>query len=268
MPSFMADSPAEEANRQLISVWNSFALRYPGGHVAQLEGVNIAWADVQAPFLNMAVLSSPVTDALDLGRRVAATLEFAVQRRRPWFFLVCWDWIPEALAADAEGCFLAHGLVRVTENTGMIAETLLPPSRRLPATEIRPVRCPETRRAVGEINALAYEIPLRWGVEATEIESLWDERTFGALAFVEGRPVSCAVTFVSDGRLYVAYVATLPEYRGYGYAETAMRECLERAARASGFARSVLHATPAGRPLYERMGFRDAARYILYAQPH
>ena len=55
---------------------------------------------------------------------------------------------------------------------------------------------------------------------------------------------------------YVALVATHPKAQRKGYAEAAMRDVLERSLAAGLDRRTYLHATAAGRPVYERMGYK------------
>lgn len=57
---------------------------------------------------------------------------------------------------------------------------------------------------------------------------------------------------------YVANIATLPEARGQGCAGRILDALLDWA-RSAGADRAELHATEAGRPIYERAGFRDTA---------
>jgi ribosomal protein S18 acetylase RimI-like enzyme len=59
-------------------------------------------------------------------------------------------------------------------------------------------------------------------------------------------------------------VATLPEHRRRGYAEAVVRHGLAEARREWGLERTVLHATEAGHPLYQRMGYRDVTRVAFY----
>jgi predicted acetyltransferase len=68
-----------------------------------------------------------------------------------------------------------------------------------------------------------------------------------------------------DGRLYVGMVATAQEFRRLGCAEAVMRRSLEDAARATGLVRTILHASPMGRPLYSQMGYHDTAPFTVYA---
>jgi predicted GNAT family acetyltransferase len=66
-----------------------------------------------------------------------------------------------------------------------------------------------------------------------------------------------------DGVRYVALVATEPAQQRRGFAEAAMRLALDVAAREHGERTSVLHATEAGRPIYQRMGYRTISSHTI-----
>jgi mycothiol synthase len=70
--------------------------------------------------------------------------------------------------------------------------------------------------------------------------------------------------------LYVATVGTVPEWRGRGVAAALLAHALERA-RDGGYASSSLHVdaqNPTGAlGVYERAGYRPAARQVTYALP-
>jgi GNAT superfamily N-acetyltransferase len=67
---------------------------------------------------------------------------------------------------------------------------------------------------------------------------------------------------------YILNMYTKPAWRGRGIAAALLRELLaEAAARGVGCVR--LYATAAGRPLYERSGFRPAdTEMVLYTPAH
>jgi predicted acetyltransferase len=71
-----------------------------------------------------------------------------------------------------------------------------------------------------------------------------------------------------DGVRYVAMVATDPAHRRRGYADAAMRRALEIAADRHGDVLTVLHATDAGRPVYERMGYAPISTHTLLMEKH
>jgi GNAT superfamily N-acetyltransferase len=62
---------------------------------------------------------------------------------------------------------------------------------------------------------------------------------------------------------YVLNMYTRPGWRGRGIAGRLLRELLAAAA-AHGVGCVRLHATPAGRPLYERLGFRAADTEMVF----
>jgi GNAT superfamily N-acetyltransferase len=76
------------------------------------------------------------------------------------------------------------------------------------------------------------------------------------LARVDGRAVSCVVAADSGDDCGIFFVATREEARGRGLATALMIRALEDA-RERGCGTSTLQATQAGRPIYERLGYRD-----------
>jgi len=62
---------------------------------------------------------------------------------------------------------------------------------------------------------------------------------------------------------YIMNMYTLPEYRRQGIAEELFKRLLE-GAKAREAAVITLIATEMGRPLYEKLGFRQAAGYMVY----
>ncbi|MFE0453403.1 GNAT family N-acetyltransferase [Streptomyces sp. NPDC058914] len=84
----------------------------------------------------------------------------------------------------------------------------------------------------------------------------------------DGTPVAMAgVTPEVAGQVRVAPVYTPPDQRGRGYAGAATAE-VSRAARASGAAEVLLFtdlANPTSNGLYQRIGYRPAADFAVYA---
>jgi GNAT superfamily N-acetyltransferase len=265
----MNETELHESNAQFIDAWEFWTRRSRAGEVRSLPGLEIRWMGATWPICNLTFLANPVEDEADLARRIEAAVSHAGTRHLPWLFFLCTNWLPEDLRGSAEPLFARHGLVPVVPMTGMVTDDLLPPRRPLPELEFRPVRDAESRRAAGEINCIGYGMPVEWGHEALDIEAMWnDERAFGYLGLLDGRPVTTAKTVAVDDRLYVGLVATLPEHQKQGYGEAVMRHSLEKAREATGQRRTVLHATPMGFPLYREMGYRTAAHFVAYSAPH
>ncbi len=83
------------------------------------------------------------------------------------------------------------------------------------------------------------------------------------VAFVDGDPVTSALTFDCAGDCGIYNVGTLPHVRRRGLA-TALTAELLRAARARGCETATLQATPMAERVYAAVGFRDLGRFLEY----
>jgi GNAT superfamily N-acetyltransferase len=71
-----------------------------------------------------------------------------------------------------------------------------------------------------------------------------------------GRPAGCLIILDNDGNADVEMVAVVPEARGQGIAGKLLAHALADA-RERGLETSTLVATMLGRPVYERLGYRE-----------
>jgi len=102
------------------------------------------------------------------------------------------------------------------------------------------------------------------------------ERTLGALPASavraygrrgdDGELLAVGLVFDCDDDASVQYVATLPSARRAGHAEAVMRRALATAT-ARGLRTTTLTASEAGRPLYERLGYRVVGEVELRRRP-
>jgi GNAT superfamily N-acetyltransferase len=76
------------------------------------------------------------------------------------------------------------------------------------------------------------------------------------------KPVSTATAIINEDCLYLLLVATAPEARGKSYGEAVVRHALQTAHAATGIRRTALHATEAGYPVYLRVGYNSAAKFM------
>jgi GNAT superfamily N-acetyltransferase len=76
------------------------------------------------------------------------------------------------------------------------------------------------------------------------------------IARLDGRPASCLAIADADGDAYVQLVATRPEAQRRGLAGELLKFAL-REARDRGCTTTTLEGSPAGAPLYARMGYHD-----------
>lgn len=229
---------------------------------ASIASANAPWA-----MLNAAFLPTPVETEDALERSVASAARRLASNKAGWLYVACDDWLAPSVREKAPAIFEAYGLKRATSAMGMVAEQLQPPIRPLPSIEVRQATEPEALRHIADINALAYDSPLEAARESVVVPIMFQGDCRGYVGHVEGKPVSVAAVLRIDGIAYVAYVATLAEYRQRGYAEAVMRHGLEEARQHWGLERTVLHATDAGRPVYLRMGYRDVTNFGFYMPP-
>jgi GNAT superfamily N-acetyltransferase len=108
---------------------------------------------------------------------------------------------------------------------------------------------------VGEINDRAYG-----QVEALAplVRTLQDDRVATHGVRVDGCPVCVALTLRIGDDISIQYVATERRHRGQGLASRLMIDIMNNA-RATGATTATLQASPDGRPVYERLGFRTVA---------
>ncbi len=254
-------SSAAESDRLLENAWSYFARQLPGGGVVPAPVVLLANGRSPLPFMNAAILTDVVTDADDLRRRVGAARDHFEPHGLHWILMFPDHRTPSSL--DVAGICAQSTLQYMMPMRGMAADALAAPVRALPALDMRVVDDEPTRQAVADLNAAAYAIPAEIFRPATEPASMWSQMV-GVVCYVDGASVSTASVAAVDDIAFVALVATNPAHQGRGYAEAAMRAALGEARALWGVTRTILHATPAGVPVYARMGYGDTGGYHVY----
>jgi GNAT superfamily N-acetyltransferase len=106
---------------------------------------------------------------------------------------------------------------------------------------------------VGAINDRAYGSGPALGPLAARLD---DDRLRSHGLHVSGRLVCVAITLVLGDDLGIHYVATEADHRRQGLATRLLTGLLDRAG-ADGMRTATLQASPDGRPVYRRMGFRE-----------
>jgi GNAT superfamily N-acetyltransferase len=252
----------EEIVEALIEAWKLMVGRIPGAKIEQAGGVATMFANVPMPFLNLSTPERPVADARSLRTVLALAGERARACEHGSLVALCEGWVPQ----DWQSMAAEEGFTLALNMTGMAADQLLPPRRPLPQLDFRRVRDEVTARDIAMINGHAYGMPLEL-FECICNLHLWHEDSFGFVGYTGGRAVTAAAVFPVAGAMYVAFVATMPEEHGKGYAEAVMRHAIEQARPAMGCTRMTLHASDMGHPLYRAMGFDSGAKVILLAAP-
>ena len=234
------------------------------GEIRELLGVSIASSGVTFQMFNAAFLSGPVQGEAELAQRILlASLHFE-SRGQEWAFWVCEDWLDDSFRKRTRKIFDQHGLRHSVDLPGMMAHRLSPPTRLLPALDVRPVESAVTRDAFCSIGSTCFNVPLSWFREVFDSPGIW-RRFRGYVGYAGGEPVSTAAIVLSDGVAGVYNVATLPAHQRKGYGEAVMRHALAAAQRESGVEQTILQSTHAGNRLYQRMGYRALTNVAVYS---
>jgi len=248
----------EETVRVLIEAWKLMVGRFPGARIEHAQSVATTFANLPLPFLNLSMPDRPLRDVQALRAALTVIKHRAKSCEHASLVALCEPWAPP----DWERVVEEEGFALALNMTGMATDQLLPPRRPLPELEFRRVTDEATARDLAMINGQAYKMSLDL-FECLCNLHLWREDTFGYVGYSADKAVTCASVFPVAGTIYVAFVATLPESHGKGYAEAVMRHAIDQGQRALGLTRMTLHASDMGRPVYSAMGFDSGAKVIL-----
>lgn len=249
-----------ESNTTFHELWGMYA-RGAGGEVVEQPGVTATWAGVEWPIVNVIFLSSRTSNLDDLRSRLQGVGKFTEAKQQHGMLIACDAWLPQH--ADVAKLFQEHGWIQISLAHGMVCENV-GGAVAVEGLECRRVEGSQLRRAAADINAAGYEVSPEMAREALDHESLWGEGCFGYVGYFEGTAVATSTTYVRNGYLYVALVATLPEFRSRGFAKAITSQSIQEASAASGLQRTILHATPVARSLYESLGFRTVTTFPMF----
>lgn len=259
--------PAEiiESNEQLIKGYKFSTAKIPQHEIIETGGICIVASNTDNIILNPIFLSNPIRDEADLEARLKTICDCIKNRKNPWWVIICEDFLPEAIKSSAGEIFAKYELKFLANLTGMAADKVIPFEKPIPELECRVIENLEMARSAAVINAIAHNMSYESCWEVLGREELWEKRVFGSLGYVEGKPVSTALTLENEGRLYVAWVATLPEYCNKGYAKKVVSHAVATATENSGIYSSVLHAQQMAISVYQKLGYYPVSSFLTYA---
>ena len=155
----------------------------------------------------------------------------------------------------------------------MSLETVLPLMVVGPA-DLRPVPVPpgvEVRTLAprevephARLASLGLEVPLEDLMTFLTPTALGSDRWTTYLATVDGEPAATAAALVSGDHVGLMSIVTDPAFRGRGIAAGLTSEAVRRAFD-NGIVRAFLQSSPAGYPVYERLGFREVEQWHIWA---
>ena len=249
--------------RQISAAWRVMCDAAPGRIIEVHDGIEYVFSGLPIPFFNIALLTGGGISRPQLEARAREACVFAGKMTVPWLFIVTQEAIEDE--GETDGLLHACGLDPVMPLTGMVAEHVAPSSAPAPGLELVVPSDEAEYGTILDINSAAYDMDLAAGKPLLGVPSFWTPH-FPVLGVVDGAAVATAAVLMVDGIRYVALVATRPGHQRRGYADIVMRRALEMSAAAHPGSSTVLHATEAGRPIYERMGYRTISRSTLYME--
>jgi GNAT superfamily N-acetyltransferase len=249
--------------RQMLGAWRIMCSSSPGMTAASEGGVDFVFSGIPIPFFNVALATEPRLSTGALASSARRACAWAADKQVPWFFLVTQETLEADVdaAATLDGC----GLAPVMPLTGMLAPQVAPAARVPDGLQLALPEDDALCAAALDVNAAAYAMDLEAGKPLLGRWQFWNDH-YLVVGVADGAPVCSAAVMMVDGLRYVALVATLPDRQRRGFADAAMRRALEVAAAAHGETPTVLHATEAGRPVYERMGYSTISSHTLFME--
>jgi len=248
---------------QLLGAWRLMCAGGPAVATGTHDGVDYVFSGVPIGFFNVALPGGAdvTSDALaDMATRATA---WAAPHDVPWMFIVTHECLAPGVGAAAalESCHM----VPVLPMTGMRASQLTD-ARGVPDGLTIGLADDDALCAASiDINARAYAMDLAASKSLIGTRSFWKDHVL-AVGTADGAPAACAAVLLVDGHRYVALVATDPGAQRRGFADAVMRQALASAASRDGDRPTVLHATDAGRPVYERMGYAPISTHTIFME--
>jgi GNAT superfamily N-acetyltransferase len=217
--------------------------------------VAVAGTGLPAPFFNQIVAADDATDE-SLSEAVAVLRE----RGAPFCVVLRRDQDARFLPLMAElGLTLDEGVM-----PGMALDPIPPHlPTAAPGLDLRLVGDAEGLRDHAVVAAHGFGLP-----ESVALAFVGDElwaRDGAAVytGYADGRPVTSGFSIRSGETLGIFTIATEPDARGRGFG-AAMTGRLIADGAAVGCTVAALQASPMGRPIYERMGFRLVQEYEVF----
>ena len=249
--------------QQFSQAWRLMCAGDPRSSLAAGEGVEYIFSGCPIPFFNIALLTARGLLADDLKSRAREACAWASDKQVPWLLLLT----HEAFGADLDAAALLDEceLAPQVPLPGMLTATVTPSAKAPSGVELSVPRDDAGCSAILDINAAAYGMDFGAAKELIGTSSFWTNH-FPVIGVIGSTPVATASVLMTDRCRYVGLVATHPAWQRRGLADAAMRRALELSAAVHGERPTLLHATEAGRPVYERMGYRTISHHTIFME--
>ena len=238
-----------------VEDYRAFARGSEGGSIEEGPGFAFISTAARDSMGNPAFVTVPPKDPAALVQRAAA---FFAAHRVPWILIA----FPEAADAMTPPAASA-GLQDEGEFPGMVLDPipdLVPPPPE--GFRVERATTPEELEVIERTGAKAYGMPY----SAPDDRWLDSPQLHLYLGRYRGEPVSLGALIVAYGVAGVAYIGTVENFRRKGFAEAVVWRIVSDG-RNRGCDVGYLWATPMGRTVYEKMGFRQLLEYRIWSSP-
>jgi len=252
---------AELSISQFLGAWQFFCNAVPTSVREIQPGMEMLFTGIPVPFFNVVFQTRPLESAARLGELGRDACALAADHEVPWFLVLTHEILAPGI--DAAAALRDAGLQPATTTTGMLAEDVEPLAAIPAGLELIEPGDDESSAAMINVNSLAYGMDFSAAIQDIGSHAFWRQHS-AVVGRLDSAPVACSSTLIVDGYRYVAFVATHPDHQRKGYADAVMRRSLDLAGERAGRRPSVLHATEAGRPVYEKMGYAPISTHTMF----
>jgi hypothetical protein len=210
-------SESRESIHQLNAVWGEIVRDRKSGEVRDLPGISIRWADTRFVFFNTITFTDVGADTTLLGWRLEQVADYMARSKCSGLIWIFEDLLDPAARSELPRLAERAGLSLSLSGYSMAGNIL--PMAPLSPSDLSLVRVTtdEQVEAYFDINAHAYGMPLDDARDGMKDSTIWKAKAYSYLGLVGGKPVSAAAAIESDGSLFLALVATIPEAQRKGY---------------------------------------------------
>lgn len=219
------------------------------GFTRSFGQVQMAVTRLPAAFFNAIFVTEPLVDGVE-------DLRHAVDLMRG-------EYLPFVVHVRAD----LPAEIEAARSVGLVGDELLP----CYAIETGRIPAPPSELSIERVDGAGFEpfldamiagfdLPRDLAVQLFPPRVLEAAGVRGYLGTVDGRSVATAMSVRTGDTLGIYSVATLPEARGRGYGTALTWMTLADAE--PDVKAAVLQASPMGRPIYERMGFRLVREFL------
>lgn len=241
-----------------------FSLANDYGQVVETTELLLISSGINYGVFNTALLKTRVETEDRLQEYISNAHDYFGSRRERWSFWICQDLLAPPVLRRLRRVMESRRMRQLSEPPGMIATTLAPPRRGLPALDIRKVNTAEDRFAFAGILSATFDLPYGICADIYAAERSWHGGYRGWVGYVDGEPVVSTACVVAGGVAGIYSVGTMPDWRRRGYAERLMRSVLHEISLETGIERTILQATTEGFRVYQRMGYRRVTQFSIF----